>query len=222
MVLPARLEGTDAALRVTPGMEVYDTFDHKLGTVAHVHDGPAPAGGAPGAGEVVEVKTGFLGLGKHLFIPRSAVRDVTEGGVFVAASREEIGQRGWDQRPGALGAASPLGDETTAPAPEAGMPQGTVGALPTTWDDVAPRYRAQCEQRYGESARWETYQPRYRFAWDMGRLSEFAGAPWDQAQTELRRRWEVLHPEAEWETVAETVRDAWMHDPDPRRAARTP
>ncbi|HET7768971.1 MAG TPA: hypothetical protein VFN74_09340, partial [Chloroflexota bacterium] len=101
MVTPAaagRPEG-GTALHIAPGMEVYDTFDHKLGTVAHIHEGPVGTGGQPGANDVVEVRTGFLGLGKHFFIPRSAVRDVTEGGVFLAVSRDEVHQRGWDQRP---------------------------------------------------------------------------------------------------------------------------
>jgi len=215
MVLPTRQEGADAALRVASGMEVYDTFDHKLGTVAHIHEGPAPAGGVPGTGDVVEVRTGLFGLGKHLFIPRSAVRDVTEGGVFVAASREEIQRHGWDQRPEALDAAPPLGDEATAPAPEAGTPEGAAGAPPAAaaWEDVAQRYRARCEQRYGEAARWEAYEPRYRFAWEAARAPDLAGAPWDRAEPALRRRWDVLHADTEWATAAETVRDGWEHGP---------
>jgi hypothetical protein len=28
---------------------------------------------------------------------------------------------------------------------------------------------------------------------------------------ELRARWEVLHPEVDWDTVADAVRDAWEH-----------
>ena len=225
---PAVRPDADTALHIAPGMEVYDTFDHKLGTVAHLHEGPLGPGGAPGANDVVEVKTGFLGLGKHLFIPRSGIRDVTEGGVFVAASREEIQQHGWDQRPASLAAAGSEPAQAAAGA-EAGA-AGTAGTAPgaagtwATWEEAAPHYRARSEQRYGSGgagARWETYEPRYRFAWEAGREPELAGAPWAQAEPELRRRWEVLHPDTEWGTAAETLRDAWEYggSAGPPRAA---
>ncbi len=158
----------------------------------------------------MEVKTGFLGLGKHLFIPRSGIRDVTEGGVFVAASRDEIHQHGWDHRPATLGG----GGGPAAPGVEgtegagARPPGGTTGTW-ATWEEAAPYYRARCERRYGAGARWETYAPRYRFAWEAGQSPELAGAQWSRAEPELRRRWEVLHPDTEWGTAAETVRDAW-------------
>jgi hypothetical protein len=215
MVTPAeaRRPDVDTPLHISPGMEVYDTFDHKLGTVAHIHEGPTMAGTPPGAGDVVEVKTGFLGLGKHLFIPRSAVRDVTEGGVFVSASRDEIHRQGWDQRP------APHAGQSMSPEAERGQAHTMSGAsdAPTeretwaSWDEATPHARALCERRYGTAARWETYEPRYRFAWEAGRTSELADAPWARAEPELRRRWEVLHPDTEWATAAETVRDAWEH-----------
>ena len=197
MVLPAAFGGADAPLHITPGMEVFDTAGHKLGTVAHLHEDPT-------GGDVVELKTGFLGLGKHLYVPRHAVGDVTEGGVFLTVSRQEIDSHGWTQRPEMLDVRAP------APVPEA---VGPVAEAPASWEVAAPGYRARCQQRYGEDAHWETYAPRYRFAWEMGRLPEVAGAPWDQVQPELGRRWEVLHPEVEWQTAAETVRDAWTHGP---------
>ena len=197
MVLPAALGGADAPLHITPGAEVFDAAGHKLGTVAHLHEDPA-------GGDVVELKTGFLGLGKHLYVPRHAVGDVTEGGVFLTVSREEIDRHGWTQRPETI--------DVRAPAPEAAGPAAEAAA---TWEVAEPGYRARCQQRYGEDAHWETYASRYRFAWDMGRLSEFAGTSWDQVQPELRRRWEVLHPEVEWQTAGETVRDAWTHGPQP-------
>src|SRR5687768_8580299 len=129
---PAQRPEADVALHITPGMEVYDTFDHKLGTVDHVHEGSVAPGELVGANDVMEVKTGFLGLGKHLFIPRSAVRDVTEGGVFVAASREEISHHGWDQRPATLAGPGSATAQTSAGAP------GEAAAASsewTTWDE---------------------------------------------------------------------------------------
>ena len=210
---PAQRPDADVALHITPGMEVYDTFDHKLGTVAHVHEGPIAPGGLVGANDVVEVKTGFLGLGKHLFIPRSGIRDVTEGGVFVAASRDELHQHGWDQRPAALGGTGGAGSAPSQAAPGAAAETAAAWA---TWKEAAPHYRSLCERRYGTGARWETYEPRYRFAWEAGRTPELADAGWAQVEPELRRRWEVLQPDTEWGTAAETVRDAWQHGASPQ------
>ncbi|HET7769828.1 MAG TPA: hypothetical protein VFN74_13710, partial [Chloroflexota bacterium] len=96
-------------------------------------------------------------------------------------------------------------------AQEGGAALGGATGGWATWEEAAPHYRGRCERRYGTDARWETYEPRYRFAWEAGRAPELADAGWARAEPELRRRWEVLHPDTEWGTAAETVRDAWDH-----------
>ena len=64
-------EGSDQdARQITPGMDVCDVSGEKVGTVARV-------------GEVVEVKTGLLGLGKHLYVPPTEVDAVTDAGLDV-------------------------------------------------------------------------------------------------------------------------------------------
>jgi hypothetical protein len=200
--------------RIEPGMDVYDRDSHKLGTVAHVHD-LTPTGPAGGAGRrgYLEVATGLLarfGLGRHLFVPLEAVRDVTPGGLFLTASRAEVDRADWHTRPADL----ERRDEPRAPAqPASGAPTdvGSVAAL-DDWEAAAPHYRRRWEQHYGQAgARWETYEPRYRFAWDMARLPAYAGRDWVLIQSELRDRWDLLHLETEWDTVADTVRDAWEH-----------
>jgi hypothetical protein len=52
--------------------------------------------------EVVEVKTGPLGLGKHLYVPRSAVDGVTEAGVILRHPKQEFHDVGLDARPDQL------------------------------------------------------------------------------------------------------------------------
>src|SRR6266498_739886 len=85
-------------VHIQPGMDVFDVDAHKIGTVEHLFER-----GATGVGDyTVEVKTGFLGLGKHYFVPQSAVKDVTEGGVFLNASRDTVKQSGWETRPADL------------------------------------------------------------------------------------------------------------------------
>jgi hypothetical protein len=92
-------------LPIVPGAEVYDRAGHKLGTVTHLHEPAAPgAAGTSTAGGYVEVATGLLsrlGLAKPLFVPLEAVRDVTEGGVFLVADRAEIDRADWHTRPAA-------------------------------------------------------------------------------------------------------------------------
>jgi hypothetical protein len=186
-------------------MEVFDRENHKLGTVAHVHelDAPGPRG-------YLEVATGLLsriGLGRPLFVPLEEVRDVTEGGVFLAAVRTGAD---WHTRPAALEhrAESPAG--AAVAAPPAADAQTVLAAA--DWASAALHYRRRWEEHHvGPAARWEAYEPRYRFAWEMARLPGYAGEPWPRVRAELGARWEVQHPEVDWDTVVDTVHDAWEH-----------
>jgi hypothetical protein len=210
-------------IHIQPGMDVYDLDTHKVGTVAHVHEraaagapgtpgtpGTPGAPGVPGTSgaaaseDIIEVKTGFLGLGKHLFIPQSAVRDVTEGGVFLSASRDMVKHSGWESRPTDL-EVRPSNQETVPP-------HDTIArsaADATTWEEALPRYRTLCFERYGSDATWERYEPRYRFVWEMRQAPDLAGQSWASAQMELRRRWEVLYPAVPWEGAADTIQGVW-------------
>ena len=91
--------------QIEPGMDVCDLAGEKLGTVAQVHRyDPAVVGGGREEGtvpraELIEVKSGFLGLGKHLYVPLSAVRDVTQGCVFLSKLGQEIDQTDWYDKP---------------------------------------------------------------------------------------------------------------------------
>ncbi len=93
--------------RILPGMDVCDQDGNKIGTVAQVYRYDlALVSGAQGNRlpheEIVEVKTGFLGLGQHLYVPISAVQDVTTGCVFLSHSREDIEDMGWQDKPSYL------------------------------------------------------------------------------------------------------------------------
>ena len=95
--------------RIVQGMDVCDRDGEKIGSVAHAYRyDPAVVSRAGGAGrlpydELIEVKTGFLGLGKHLFIPVSAIGEITLGGVFLSKSAEEVGQTSdWQEKPAYL------------------------------------------------------------------------------------------------------------------------
>src|SRR5262245_24795051 len=84
--------------RIAPGMDVCDLSGEKIGTVANVHDRP---GAVPG-NRVIEVKTGFLGLGTHWWIPLSAVHDMTAGCIFLGVGKDAPETRTWHERPADL------------------------------------------------------------------------------------------------------------------------
>lgn len=91
--------------RIVPDMDVCDVNGDRIGTVARVHRRePATIGGEgrPDQEDVIEVKTGFLGLGKHLYVPLSAIREVTQACVFLGASRDDVRRLNWDVRPAYL------------------------------------------------------------------------------------------------------------------------
>jgi hypothetical protein len=76
--------------KIASGMDVCDVSGEKVGTVAHVYR------------EVVEVKTGPFGFGKHLYVPPNAVDGVTEAGVILRHTKHEFHDFGLDARPDRL------------------------------------------------------------------------------------------------------------------------
>ena len=94
--------------QIKPDMDVCDVSGDKVGHIAHVYrhtkvasgeSGPATIGGRPPEDGVLEVKTGFLGLGSHLYIPFSAVQETLDDCVFVSKSKEEFERLGWHDKP---------------------------------------------------------------------------------------------------------------------------
>ncbi|TME99941.1 MAG: DUF2171 domain-containing protein [Chloroflexi bacterium] len=90
-----------------PGMDVCDKDGDKFGSVNRVFrhefasvgtEGSSSVGTMP-RDEILEVKTGLFGLGKHLYIPFSAIQDVTSGCVFINEPKDRIDDQGWDTRP---------------------------------------------------------------------------------------------------------------------------
>ena len=78
--------------RITPGMDVCDVTGEKVGTIAHIYqlDQGTEATEEPAAhtgDEYIEVKSGFLGLGKHYYVPMSAVQEVLTDSIFLSKSR---------------------------------------------------------------------------------------------------------------------------------------
>ena len=92
--------------KVHPGIDVCDVRGEKIGTVAHVYRQAVAPGADAGAvaarprEEVVEVKRGPLGLGKHLYIPLGAVETLNDAGDCLALSigKDQL-DPAWESRP---------------------------------------------------------------------------------------------------------------------------
>src|SRR3954464_1312750 len=88
--------------RIVPGMDVCDVTGDKVGSIAHIYrfdeateDTISPARPAE---ELIEVKSGFLGLGKHFYIPMSAVQEVLTDSIFLSKSRETFEELGYTEK----------------------------------------------------------------------------------------------------------------------------
>jgi hypothetical protein len=80
--------------RLTSHMQVCDDLGYKIGTIARVYRDEyaslelagarsTTVEGRPALPGVIEVKTGMLGLGPHLYVPVTAIREATEDSVFL-------------------------------------------------------------------------------------------------------------------------------------------
>lgn len=91
--------------RIVPGMDVCDVGGDKIGSVAHIHrysELPDPADTAALPEEYIEVKTGFFGLGKHLYVPMSVVQEVLTDSVYISKAKEDLEGLGFTDRPAHL------------------------------------------------------------------------------------------------------------------------
>jgi len=87
--------GTEPRQAIAQGMDVCDVSGERVGTVVRVHRAGAVT-------ELVEVKTGPFGLGKHLYVPADGIDGVTEAGLMLKHSKQEFHEMGFDAKPSDL------------------------------------------------------------------------------------------------------------------------
>jgi hypothetical protein len=88
-------------------MDVCDLDGEKVGSIGHVYRHELASVGTQGSStvavmpreDVIEVKTGLFGLGKHYYVPFSAIHDVTSACVFINQRKDDIDGVGWDVKP---------------------------------------------------------------------------------------------------------------------------
>jgi stress response protein YsnF len=74
----------------------------------------------------------------------------------------------------------------------------------------ADDFREDFDSRYATGgARWEDYEPAYRYGHTLRGDSRYAGRSWDEIEPDVRRDWEGAHPGSAWERFKDSVRHAW-------------
>lgn len=89
---------------INEGMEVCDLDGDKVGKVGKIYQPAAVSSTAttmaePTGEPYLKVDTGFLGLGKDLYIPGSAISDVTDERVMLNVDKDRVDAMGWERRP---------------------------------------------------------------------------------------------------------------------------
>ncbi len=79
---------------IGPGWAVCDVTGHEVGRIGGIYQANQLSDD-----EVMEVITGFLGLGRRLYIPLSAIRVAIAGRLLVAQHRSTFTTHGWLAKP---------------------------------------------------------------------------------------------------------------------------
>lgn len=75
--------------------------------------------------------------------------------------------------------------------------------------DEPQDYRSHFDAHYaGEGARWEDYEPAYRYGFQMRGDHRYLGRDWVQVEPELREAWE-LRDAGPWDRFKAAVRQGW-------------
>ena len=86
------------------GMDIYDTNGDKVGKLGKLYQPTRVSSTASSIGEAtgrayMKVDTGFLGLGKDLYIPADTISDVTGDRVTLNTAKDHFEAMGWDRQP---------------------------------------------------------------------------------------------------------------------------
>jgi hypothetical protein len=89
---------------VREDMDVYDVNGDKIGKTNKLYQptivSSTPSTLAEPVGQpFVRIETGFLGLGKHFYIPATAIADVSGDRVTLNVDKDRFDEMGWDERP---------------------------------------------------------------------------------------------------------------------------
>lgn len=82
--------------------------------------------------------------------------------------------------------------------------------LPGTSYDDEQYYRNHWSSQYAASgARFEDYDPAYRYGHSMAGSDSYRGQSWEQVELELRSNWEHTYPQSAWDDFKAAVKHGW-------------
>jgi len=71
-------------------------------------------------------------------------------------------------------------------------------------------YRSHWDATYlSTGARFEDYDPAYRYGRSMAGSDTYRGRPWDEVEPDLRSNWEHTYPQSAWDNFKDAVRHGW-------------
>lgn len=90
--------------QIHEGMDVEDADGDKIGTVGAIYQpmrvvSTTSSEAAPAGDTYLKVHAGLSFLGKNLYIPASAIRDVTADRIILRIDETDLDKQGWDERP---------------------------------------------------------------------------------------------------------------------------
>jgi len=85
---------------------------------------------------------------------------------------------------------------------------GTAGQSSASFDDSD--FRSDFQRQYAASgATYDTYQPAYRYGYDMASDARYQGRSFDQVESDLRTDYGRRYPNSAWERMKDAVRYGW-------------
>jgi uncharacterized protein (TIGR02271 family) len=80
----------------------------------------------------------------------------------------------------------------------------------TGFEEYEPMFRQHFETTYSAPGyNYTTYQPAYRYGYELASSDRYRGRRWEEIEAEARRDWEARHRDSAWEDFKEAVRQGW-------------
>jgi hypothetical protein len=120
------MQARDVLVLIRKGMEVRTSDGDSLGKVAEVWWGTDPTPDAARCDEDVcsrvEVRRGLLGMGSTIYVPYSAIADISGGLIRLSVDSQAVRSKGWSRKPrwipgGRRGVRVPYGYEPPGSGP---------------------------------------------------------------------------------------------------------
>ena len=78
------------------------------------------------------------------------------------------------------------------------------------FDDDDSEFRKDFDAQYASSgARYDEYQPAYRYGSDLASDKRYSGRKWEDIEPDARRDWEQAHPGSAWDRFKAAIRHGW-------------